>query len=266
MIQLKMKFPRIVCLSHDSVDMLVQLGAHEMVVGRPAGEKRPQVAHADSVGGYGSVRIDKVISLKPDVVIAYETFQQRQTAPLVDAGLNVLTLGHRCFAEIYNSMRLLGALTDCAVQAERSITEIEAHIDFFAQRNAHKERVRVYFEEWDAPMVVAPKWVSEIIHLAGGVDVFAAVSQNAKFAKRAIQVTDLVDKNPAVIVASWCGKPVKKSAIVGRTGIEKVDAVKNNRIFEVPGNQFLQPGPAILKGVATMHNLLHPDDQVTPHE
>ena len=266
MIQIKREFPRIVCLSHDSVDMLIQLGAHKMVVGRPAGEKRTEVAHADSVGGYGSIRTDKVRALKPDVVIAYETFQQRQTAPLVDAGLNVLTLGHRCFEEIFNSMRLLGVITDTGIQAQRVIGEIEARIAFFEQRNAQKQRTRVYFEEWDDPMVVAPRWVSEIIHLAGGIDVFARVSQNTEFEKRAIQVSDLIEKDPEVIVASWCGKPVKKTAITERPGIDKVDAVKNNRIFEVPGNQFLQPGPAILNGVDALYNLLHPDNQVSQHD
>ena len=250
--------PRIVCLSHDGIDMLIHLGVPHLVVGRPAGERRPEVSHAPSIGGYGSIHPEKIRPLKPDLVIAYAVFQQQQTAALVDAGLNVLTLGHHTISGIFSSMWLLASITSTEARASDTIGRLRDQIDAFEARNVGQPRVRVYFEEWDDPMVVAPEWVSELIALAGGTDVFAEKSANAEFERRGIEMADLIEKDPEVIVASWCGKPVNKAAICARDGITAVDAVKNNRIFEVDGAAFLQPGPGILNGVTILRNILHP--------
>ncbi|MBN2343940.1 MAG: ABC transporter substrate-binding protein [Deltaproteobacteria bacterium] len=257
--------PRIVCLSHDSIDMLIHLGMAHTVVGRPSGERRTDVRHAVPIGGYGSIRPEKIVSLQPDVVIAYSGFQTGLTGDLIDAGISVLTLSHRSINEIFQSLRLLGRLTDASERAARVIEEMCIHLKFFEERVAPLKKVRVYFEEWDDPMVVAPKWVSEMIHYAGGVDVFSDVSENSQFAKRTIAVADVMAANPEVIVASWCGKPVQIEAIRQRAGFADVPAVVEERVFEVAGALFLQPGPAILKGISDLYNLLHSDASVIRH-
>jgi iron complex transport system substrate-binding protein len=140
--------PRIVCLSHDSIDMLIQLGAHRMVVGRPAGEHRAEVAHARSIGGYGRIRSDVVAALEPDLVIGYAAFQMRQCSALADMGLNVLTLAHHRLDDIVKNVALLAAITGTAPQAAVITDQFHNAVASFESKNQQRDRIRVYFEEW----------------------------------------------------------------------------------------------------------------------
>ncbi|MBN2527113.1 MAG: ABC transporter substrate-binding protein [Deltaproteobacteria bacterium] len=247
--------PRIVCLSHDSIDMLSQLGAQDMVVGRPAGESRPEVAHAASIGGYGSIKPEKIKALHPDLVIAYASFQAGLTAPLLDAGVNVLHLTHHSIADIFGSIHLLGRFTGRETSAKGIVARMNGIFDSYRIKALDKDKPRVYFEEWDEPMVAAPRWVSEMIDIAGGEDVFADKSESPVFAHRTVQMEALVSRNPEIMIASWCGKPVRIDEICARKGIENVAAISSNRIFEVPGDTFLQPGPNIVLGIAQLHQI-----------
>ncbi|MBN2718035.1 MAG: ABC transporter substrate-binding protein [Deltaproteobacteria bacterium] len=257
---------RIVCLSFDSIDIMIALGAQHMVVGRPAGEHRPEVAHAQSIGGYGHIRADAVLALKPDLVIGYAAFQMRQSLALADAGLNVLTLSHHSLEEIQNSVTMLATITGTLSAAAALQEQFSSRIARFEARNRQREPVRVYFEEWDCPMVAAPMWISQMIQLAGGRDVFADKSRLSTFEARQVTVDEIVREDPQFIVASWCGKPVNKAAILNRPGFSNVAAARHDRIFEVNGDAFLQPGPSVINGVSILERLFHPDAPMVQHE
>ncbi|HKU46277.1 MAG TPA: ABC transporter substrate-binding protein, partial [Burkholderiales bacterium] len=184
---------------------------------------------------------------------------------LTKAGLNVLIFNQRSVQEILDMILALSSLVGATGKGLRLIEQLEsglAKIRHDAARFAR--RPRVYFEEWDEPMISGIRWVSELVEIAGGEDIFSERSFSQAASGRIVADPRLVvEKNPEVIIGSWCGKKFRPERVAARPGWDKVAAVQANQLHEVKSADILQPGPAALTdGVRRIHQLIR--DSVSP--
>ena len=240
---------RIVCLTEEPTEIFYPLGEGERVVGISAYTVRPPAARRDKpiVSAFVGGHLEKVSALKPDLVIGFSDVQADWARELIASGLPVLILNQRSIQEILEVIVDLGALVGVR---ERALDLAKGYIERLesieAQTAGRGVRPRVYFEEWDEPMICGIRWVSELIAVAGGSDIFAEKAI-APLAKGRFVTADLVAKaNPELILASWCGKPLDRRGLMQRKGLAGVSAIVNERVVEVPAEIILQPGPACL--------------------
>jgi iron complex transport system substrate-binding protein len=253
---------RIVCLTEESTEWLYRLGQQDRIVGISGYTTRPRQARLDKpkVSAFLSAKIDKILALQPDLAIGFSDLQADIAAQLIRAGINVLVFNQRSVDEIFAMLFQVAALVDCADEGQRQIDAMRADLAAMAERSqewrsAGKRLPRVYFEEWDEPHMCGIRWVSELIALAGGVDVCAQQAL-APMGKDRI-VADgqtLIDAAPDIIFGSWCGKKFRPERVAARPGWDTVPAVRDGALFEIKSVDILQPGPAALTdGVAQLH-------------
>ena len=239
---------RIICLTEETVETLYLLGEQNRIVGVTGYAVRPPIVRKEKerVATFISAKIDKIISLKPDLVLAFSDLQAEIAAELIKNGIAVMTYNQRDIAGILAMIRHLGATVGVGEIAEEIASSYERRL--VDLRNAKKAvaRPQVYFEEWDSPMITGIKWVSELIEIAGGVDVFSERSSNEAATDRIVSSQQVIKAAPDIIVASWCGKKVRLGTFRDRNGWSILTAVINNRIFEIKSPLILQPGPAAL--------------------
>ena len=239
---------RIVCLTEETVETLYLLGAADRIVGVTGYAVRPSRVRREKprVGAFTSADVPKILELEPDLVLTFSDLQADIAADLIRAGVQVHAFNQRSVAGIYEMIRTLGSLVDRSEQALSLIAKLQANVSR-TQDAAHAQaRPRVYFEEWDEPQITGIAWVSELISIAGGEDVFAdrAVAQGAR--DRILLPGEVAKAAPDLIIASWCGKKVRPEKIAGREGWGNIPAVRRNRIVEVKSPLVLAPGPAAL--------------------
>jgi iron complex transport system substrate-binding protein len=247
---------RIVCLSCDIVDILCSIGCGKKIIGKPSGINKPGILDAVDIGGFARPDISAIITLKPDLVIGYSEICTKAMAELINRNINALTLHHTSLHEMYNSILLLGRITgniDEAVTLIASMQREFREISAFVVKQSR--RPAVYFEEWNKPYVCGVQWISEIIHIAGGADAFGHRSYPKKYLEREVTALEVSSAAPDVILASWCGKPVDIDSFKQRPGWESIPAVRTGRIYEVPGEFILQPGPSLVKGAKFLHEI-----------
>ncbi len=246
-------YPRnIVCLTEESVEVLGLIGALDLVKGVSVFVKRPEAALSiPKVSYFTSSNLEKIVELKPDLVLGFSDIQKDIAKELIGLGLNVFIANHRSLKGILDYTLMLSSMVgkrDAGIElVDRLQRKMEA-----VQTQAKKLSCspRVYFEEWDDPMISAIQWVSECINLAGGKDIFSHKAGGILAKDRFVQSEDVIRANPQIIHGCWCGKKVKIQDFYTRTGWEGIDAVKTNHIFELEPEIFLQPGPApILDGL-----------------
>jgi iron complex transport system substrate-binding protein len=248
----------VVCLSYDTVDILLSIGCGEKIIGKPSGINKPGLENAVNIGGFGSPNIDTIVSLKPELVIGYSEICSKTIAELINRNINTLTLHHTSLNEIYDSISLLGNITGNTGEASELVASLQKEfrgISAFVAKGAR--RPKVYFEEWNKPSVCGVQWVSEIIDIAGGKDCFAGRCRAKKYLEREVTAFDVAAAAPEIILASWCGKPVDIKSFRQRPGWESIPAVKTGRIYEVPGEFILQPGPSLVKGAKFLHEIFN---------
>ncbi len=245
---------RIVCLTAESVDILYALGAGERVVGVSGYTVTPEDARRKpKVGAYTSVKFDAIAALQPDLIIASSDLQAEITATLVRRGATVLHLNQRHLNDILAAIALIGGVVGLSAAAATLVERLETEWNAIAAAAAHlSRRPRVYFEEWDDPLISGIGWVSEAVALAGGDDVFADRGACHAAADRVVSPADVVRCDPEIVFASWCGKKVRPERIASRPGWEAIRAVREGRIHEIKSAHILQPGPAILRGTRQM--------------
>ncbi len=255
-----MKYPsRIVCLTEETTETLYLLGEGDRVVGVSGYTVRPPEARRKpKVSAFLSARFDSIEALKPDLVLAFSDLQADLSAELVRRGISVVTFNQRSVAEILQMIRMLGGLVGCPLKAEALADQLQGDLD--AVRNqaaALPRRLRTFFEEWDDPLISGIQWVEELVEIAGGRPIFPELA-TARLAKdRIVDPMDVARRDPEIVFASWCGKRMKKSAIVNRPGWSETTAIVTDRIFEIKSTYILQPGPASLtEGVRQMHAIL----------
>ena len=242
---------RLVALGADGADILHHLGAWPQVVGITAFYQLPVgAAKKPQVSGFSSGNIDAILKLKPDLVITSTDVQHQLASDLIKAGVTVWALNSRSLDDIYDAIRNLGQLLRKSENAEHLIASMEHKLQPVALNGAH--RPRVYFEEWPEPLITGIGWVSELIERAGGVDIFAELRREKKAAARTVTPDEVVARQPEIIFASWCGKPVQRAEITSRPGWDQVPAVRTGRLFEIPSDDILQSGPGLIRGYALM--------------
>ena len=252
-----MSYPtRIVCLTEETTETLYLLGEGHRIVGISGYTVRPPEARSKPrVSAFINARFDKIDALKPDLVLAFSDLQADIAAELIRRGYPVVTFNQRSVAEILQTIRMIGALAGAAERADRLARELEAGLEEIRRSAADLPyRPRVYFEEWDDPLISGIQWVEELIEIAGGETIFPEL-RHAKLGKdRVVSPATVIERDPQVILASWCGKAVKKKVIVERDGWPAISAIRNGHIYEIRSTYILQPGPASLtEGVRQVH-------------
>ena len=257
-----MKLPeRIVCLTEETTETLYLLGEERRIVGISGYTVRPPQARREKprVSAFSSANCEKILALRPDLVIGFSDIQADIARDLIKRGLNVLVFNQRSVAEILGMIRTLGALVGAADRAAMLVAELESGLAFLrAQAKGLGERPRVYFEEWDEPMISGIRWVSELVGIAGGVDIFPelALSQDAR-GRIIADSREVVRRAPDIVLGSWCGKKFRPEKVRARPGWSAVPAVRDDQLFEIKSAEILQPGPAALTdGVKRIHTIV----------
>jgi iron complex transport system substrate-binding protein len=240
---------RLVCLTEETVETLYLLGEEDRIVGVSGYAVRPpRVRHEKPrVSAFTSADVTKIVALEPDLVLAFSDIQAQIAADLARAGLAVHVFNQRDLAGIFAMIRTVGALIGQAEKADALARSFEDRIaGIAAETRSRAHRPRVYFEEWDDPIITGLCWVSELIEVAGGDDVFPEKRSEAAAKGRIVSADDVLARAPDVILASWCGKKVRHEKICAREGWQNIPAVANGRIHEIKSPLILQPGPAAL--------------------
>ena len=251
---------RIVCLTEETTEWLYLLGEEDRIVGISGYTVRPRRARQEKprVSAFLDGKIDKIVALKPDLVIGFSDMQAALADKLIRAGLNVFITNQRSVAEIFATLRLVAGLVGAQALAEAWIAPCQArHADMAAVAAQWPRRPRVYFEEWDDPMISAIQWVSELITVAGGDDVFPERAVMSLGRDRVLaDVLEPARRAPDMILGSWCGKKFRPEKVAVRDGWGDVPAVRHGRLHEIKSCDILQPGPAALTdGLEQMHAL-----------
>ena len=250
---------RIVCLTEETTETLYLLGEGDRVVGISGYTVRPPEARQKPrISSFLHAKYDRIEALRPDLVLAFSDLQADITSELVKRGLPVFTFNQRSVSEILQMIHVLGGIVGVPDKASALAEQLQdglAHIRQTAVR--WPTRPRVYFEEWGDPLISGIRWVEELVEIAGGEPVFPTL-RDAKLAKDRIVSSDqVISAAPDVIIASWCGKPVRPARIASRPGWDRIPAVRDGHIYEVKSAYILQPGPAALtEGVARIHEIL----------
>lgn len=239
---------RIVCLTEETVETLYMLGEDHRIVGVSGYAVRPPQVRREKprVSAFVSADVPKILALDPDLVLTFSDLQAQIVADLVRAGVAVHAFNQRDVAGILAMIRTVGALVAATEAAEALASRYERRLAEVAEAASARPRRRVYFEEWDAPLISGIGWVSDLVRIAGGDDVFADLGRRAAAKDRIVAPEAVVDAAPEVILASWCGKKVVPERIRARPGWDSIPAVRLGRIFEIKSSIILQPGPAAL--------------------
>ena len=243
------KYPsRIVCLTEETTEILYLLGEGDRIVGISGYTVRPPEARAKpKVSAFINARFDKIEALRPDLILAFSDLQAEIAAELIRRGHPVVTFNQRSVAQILQTIRIVGGLVGRTAEADALASSLERDLDRIAhEARALPKRPRVFFEEWDDPLISGICWVDELVEVAGGEPLFPEL-RSAPLARQRIVSPDVVaQKDPDVVIASWCGKAVKKRTILERAGWANVSAVRHDHVYEIKSTYILQPGPAAL--------------------
>lgn len=251
---------RIVCLTEETVETLYLLGEEDRIVGVSGYAVRPPRVRREKprVAAFISADIPKILALEPDLVLTFSDLQAEIVAALVKEGVAVHAFNQRDVAGILGMIRMLGRLVDAGAKADALADKLAANVEATRARAATlPRRPRVYFEEWDEPMISGIGWVSELIEAAGGQDVFAHLAPERSARDRIIHGADVIAARPEVIIGSWCGKKFVPGRVAERLGFDAVPAVENGALCEVKSTLILQPGPAALTdGLAALEEII----------
>ena len=254
---------RIVCLTEETTETLYLLGEQHRIVGISGYTVRPPQARKEKprVSAFISADIPKILALRPDLVLTFSDLQADIVAALIRAGVTVHAFNQRTVAEIFDMIRTLGALVGAQDRAEALATRLVANLEDTRRRAAKAgHRPKVYFEEWDDPMISGIAWVSELIDAAGGADIFPELATCKSAKDRIVTGDEVIRRAPDIIVGSWCGKKFNKEKLIARPGFETIPAVSRGRIHEIKSPLILQPGPAALTdGLAALEAIIRGD-------
>ncbi len=249
---------RIICLTEESVETLYLLGKEGSIIGVSEYVERPvEATLLPKVTQFVRSNIEEIVNLKPTLVLGFSDIQKDIASQLIGRGLNVFVTNQRSLSEILSYIEMLGRLVGEEAKARALVQDFLAMSEHMKKKGASlPKKPKVYFEEWDHPRLSGITWVSELIEICGGENIFKDMSGSLA---RDREVTDelIRERAPDIIFGCWCGKPVKIEKITGRKGYENIPAVKNNYVWELPPAVFLQPGPALfLDGLDQMFSYI----------
>ena len=254
---------RIVCLTEETTETLYLLGEQHRIVGISGYTVRPAQARKEKprVSAFISADIPKVLALNPDLVITFSDLQADIVAALIREGISVHAFNQRTVAGILDMIRTLGALVGATDRAKTLADQLARDIDNTRQRSSKRlHRPKVYFEEWDEPMITGIGWVSELIAIAGGSDIFAELAAGKSAKERIVSPEQIRQRAPDIMIGSWCGKKFNADRVAARSGFDTIPAVQNRRLYEIKSSLILQPGPAALTdGLRALERLIQSD-------
>src|SRR5450830_302470 len=230
-------YQRVACLSTEAVEVMYALGAEDLVVGISGYTVRPARAREEKpkISAFSSGKVERVLAVQPDLVLAYSNMQAELCRELISAGVEVHAFNQRTIAGIFRMIKTVGQLVDKQAAAEMLIASLQNEIDAIkAQTAIEKIRPKVYFEEWNDPLMSAIGWVSELISVAGGDDVFA-------------DLAEVIRRGPDIIIGSWCGKKFRPETVAERENWSQIPAVRHRWIVEIKSPDILSPGPAAIQ-------------------
>lgn len=252
---------RIVCLTEETTETLYLLGEQDRIVGISGFTVRPPQARREKpkVSAFTSAKVDKILALEPDLVLGFSDIQADIAAELIRHGVEVHVFNHRTVAEILRMIVMLGGMIGCEAKAQQLVAELQQGLNGVrAAANRLPQRPRVYFEEWDDPQISCIGWVSELIGIAGGDDIFPELAREPLGKHRIIaDREEVARRRPDIIIGSWCGKKFRPELVRARDGWNAVPAVRDDELHEVKSSIILQPGPAALTdGVRTLQAII----------
>lgn len=242
------RYPRrIVCLTEETTETLYRLGLGDLVVGVSGYTVRPREARRKPrVSSFLDADFDKILALKPDLVLGFSDLQAALGAELCKRGVAVYLFNQRSLSEILQTVRIIGSLVGASREAEALADELRANVARLAVENATlPRRPRVFFEEWHEPLISGIRWVSELFEVLGADDVCRESREEQGAKGRIFTPENVAARDPELVVASWCGKKAKRDKIVARPGWDQVTAVVEDQLYEVKSSIILQPGPAL---------------------
>lgn len=252
---------RIICLTEETTETLYLLGEQDRIAGISGFTVRPPRARKEKpkVSAFTSARIDKILALRPDLVLGFSDLQADIAAELIRHGIPVHVFNQRSVDEIRTMIGMLGGMVGAVAKAARLLAQLDRNIaDARANAARLRRRPRVYFEEWDDPQISAIRWVSELISIAGGDDCFPELAAESLGKNRIIKdPLEIVRRAPDIIIGSWCGKKFRPEKVAARSGWESIPAVQSADIYEIKSALILQPGPAALSdGLAELRRIV----------
>jgi iron complex transport system substrate-binding protein len=252
---------RIVCLTEETVETLYLLGEQERIVGVTGYAVRPPQVRREKprVGAFTSANIEKILTLEPDLVLTFSDLQAEIAAELIRKGIEVHAFNQRSVGEILAMIETLGSLCGAADRAWELIRGLRAGLDHArAEAALLTHRPRLFFEEWDDPLISGIRWVSELIDIAGGIDVLGTRADAPAARDRIVDAAAVVEAAPDIIIGSWCGKKFVPDRVAARPGFADVPAVRTRDLYEIKSPIILQPGPAALTdGLAALRSIVH---------
>ncbi len=256
-----MNYQRIACLSTEAVETLYLLGAEDRIAGISGFTTRPARARKEKpkVSGFSSAQIERILAVQPDLVIAFSGLQADIVRELIRAGVEIHVFNQRSLAGILGMIRALAALVDRSQAGERLVADLQARLDAVRLRARElSRRPRIYFEEWNDPLISGIRWVSELIEAAGGEDCFAEESVRQAAKERIIaDPAEVIRRAPDIIIGSWCGKKFRSEQLRARPGWEAVPAVRDGQLHEIKSADILSPGPgAITEGLVLIERII----------
>ncbi len=243
------KFPpeRIICLTQETTEVIYLLGEEEKIIGvsgyalnKKKGIDKPKVSN------FKDADFNKILTLKPDLVLAFSDVQSKIVKKIIELGIDVICFNHRDINGIFNMIKFLGKILIREKESKRLIIKLEKKINLCRTKYKNKKKINVYFEEWFNPKITCIKWVSELIEIAGGNDVFKHMASNDKAINRIVSDKDIIEKKPDIIIGSWCGKKFQANKIKNRIGWGQIPAIRKNKIFEIDSSLILSPGPTVI--------------------
>jgi iron complex transport system substrate-binding protein len=274
-------FPRrIVCLTDETTEVLYLLGEQDRIVGVSGYATRPPEARRKPrVAAFKSAKIDAILDLKPDLVLTFSDVQAEITRQLVLRGVTVLNFNQRSIPQIFDMIALLARLVGKQTEGQALAVSLESGLRAIAaSAQTFPHRPRVFFEEWKDPLISGIRWVEELVEIAGGQVLFPELATCGKAQDRVVDPAVVAERDPEVVIGSWCGMKVNKALIRSRTGWDSTTAVRNGHVYEIKSTYVLQPGPASLtEGVRQIHAILahvvgvdpplslNPQEKLDPH-
>lgn len=246
-------------MTEESVETLYLLGRQDLVVGVSGYAVRPpEVRKKPRVCAFTTADVPKILALKPDLAIGFSDLQADIARDLIKAGVNVVIFNQRSLGEVLSVIRATGALVGASAEADALAARLEAGVDAARRKAASlPRRPKVFFEEWDEPLISGIRWVEELVEAAGGDPVFPELKDKGLAKDRIVSSAEAARRKPDLVVASWCGKKANLKAIAARPGWQDVPAVRNGMIKEIKSTYILQPGPAALtEGLAQLQALI----------
>lgn len=241
---------RIVCLTEEPTEVLYALDEQDRIVGISGFTVRPPQARKEKpkVSAFTSAKIDEILKLEPDFVVGFSDIQADIAAELVRRGVEVWISNHRSVDGILDYVRRLGALVGVAERADAYADELQRGLDAIEREaSSLSRRPKVYFEEWDDPLITGIRWVAELVRIAGGDDVFPELSAEPLAKARILASGDpVLERAPDIILGSWCGKKFRPERVAARPGWHAIPAVRDGELHEIKSPLILQPGPAAL--------------------